>query len=137
MLLAAGKLPDFLPRMHRMSAKDGIFKVGARRAGLAVLVLVPLFAAGAAAAASTPKVVAKATPPAAKVITPAQRCTALEKQFDDALRNPGEGHNLPAAKKLRAEGGHLCDIGRHAAGALHLSEALAGIGLKPKEPQAP
>ena len=66
-----------------------------------------------------------------------QRCAALEKQFDEASKTSGDGRNLPAAKKLRAEGGHLCDIGRHAAGALHLSEALAEIGLEPKEPQAP
>jgi hypothetical protein len=124
--------------MHPMSVKDGILKVSIRRGGLAMLVLVPLFAAGAAAAtSSTSKMVAKALPPAAKVITPTQRCAALEKQFDDALKSPGDGHNLTAAKKLRAEGGHLCEIGRHAAGALHLSEALAEIGLEPKEPQAP
>ena len=120
-----------------MSAKDGIFKVNARRAGLALIVLVSLFAAGAATATSPSKAVAKAPPPGAKVITPTQRCAALEKQFDDAVKSPGEGRNLPAAKKLRAEGGHLCDIGRHAAGALHLSQALAEIGLEPKEPQAP
>jgi hypothetical protein len=123
--------------MHRMSAKDGIFKVSIRRAGLAMLVLVPLFAADPAGAASTSKTVAKATPPAARVITPTQRCAALEKQFDDALKSPGDGHNLTAAKKLRTEGGHLCDIGRHAAGALHLSRALAAIGLEPKEPRSP
>ena len=107
-----------------------------RRAGLAMLILVPLFAAGDAAATSASKAVAKAAP-AAKVITPTQRCAALEKQFDEAPKTSGDGRNLPAAKKLRAEGGHLCDIGRHAAGALHLSEALAEIGLEPKEPQAP
>jgi hypothetical protein len=123
--------------MHRMSAKDGIFKVSVRRTGPAMLVLLPLFAAGAGAGTLPSRAVAKATPPAAKVITPTQRCAALEKQFDDALKSPGDGHNLTAAKKMRTEGGHLCDIGRHAAGALHLSRALAEIGLEPKEPRSP
>jgi hypothetical protein len=118
----------------RMSAKDGIFKEGRRRIAFAALIAASFLAAGASAGTAPPKAVAKAETPAAKITTPAQRCAALEKQFDDAVKNGTDGHGLAAAKKMRAEGGHLCEAGKHATGALWLSRALAGIGLAPKEP---
>jgi hypothetical protein len=115
-----------------MSAKDGIFKETAR-AGLAALVGAMLLAVPALAA-TAPVKAAKAEAPASRVTTPAQRCAALEKQFDDGAKGEADGRNLAAAKKLRTEGGHLCEVGRHAAGALRLSRALAEIGLKAREP---
>jgi hypothetical protein len=115
-----------------MSAKDGIFKEIAR-AGLAALAGMMLLAVPAASA-TAPAKTAKVEQPATRITTPAQRCAALEKQFDDAAKTEADGKNLASAKKLRAEGGHLCEVGRHAAGALRLSRALAEIGLKAKEP---
>lgn len=134
MLVAAGNPRSPLPRMPQMSAKDGIFKEGPRRAGMALLVVLSLAAIGAAAAPTPPKVTAKVEAPVTKITTPAQRCAALEKQFDDAVKKDPDGRNFSSAKKLRAEGGHLCETGRHAAGALRLSHALAEIGLEPEEP---
>jgi len=120
-----------------MSAKDGIFKVGLR---LLVLVGPALLSPAALGAAPLREPVSAKVqpvpqkPPMPKVITPAQRCAALEKQFDEALKGTFDDRNLPAAKKLRSEGGHLCESGRHAAGALRLARALQAIGLEAEEP---
>ena len=138
MRVAAGNPQTVAPRMLRMSAKDGIFKVAVRGLVLAGLALAPFSALGAATPPLLQPVAAKVQPPAKapapNIITPAQRCTALEKQFDEALKDSYDGHNLNAAKKLRAEGGHLCETGRHAVGALRLARALEEIGLEAEEP---
>jgi hypothetical protein len=120
-----------------MSAKDGIFKVGVRvlvLAGLALSTTAALGAEPVLEPVSAKVPVAPQKPPMPKVITPAQRCSALEKQFDEALKGTFDDRNLSAAKKLRSEGGHLCESGRHAAGALRLARALQEIGLEAEEP---
>ena len=98
--------------------------MNSRRLILAILT-VPLIAAGMGAAPA----------PAAGVVTPTERCQALEKQFDQAIRRHEDTHGvstatLAAAKTLRAEGEKLCSAGRHAAGALDLARALADLGIK-------
>ncbi len=119
-----------------MASKDGFFKENAF-SGLARLVVVAALLIGPAAASeqsSSPKTAAKAPTQTHKVTTPAERCAALERQFDAALLKDAQAHNLSSAKKLRAEGAHLCEAGKHALGALRLSTALADLGLQAKEP---
>jgi hypothetical protein len=78
---------------------------------------------GGGFAAPTPKIALT------EVITPAERCDSLEKQFDKALPKHADAKNLAAAKKLRAEGERRCDAGKHAAGALALARALTELGV--------
>lgn len=119
-----------------MASKDGFFKENAlgRLGGLAVVLAMLMGPAGATEPASGAKAAKPSSSEIHKVTTPAERCSALERQFDTALLKGAEPRGLSSAKKLRAEGAHLCESGRHAAGALRLSRALADLGLDPKEP---
>ncbi len=129
---------ESLRQEYRMVSKDGFFKDRALRrvGGIAAAALI--WSAGAAipGTVSVPKAAPKSPAPAVVrgVTTPAERCTALEKQFDLALLKGVKAHDPALARKLRAEGAHLCDTGRHAAGALRLAKALADLGLEPQEP---
>ncbi len=119
-----------------MVSTNGFLKDGHNRWLGWIVAAVAILTASAAISGSLlpPKAAPRVAPVTRHVTTPAQRCAALEKQFDAALLKGVPARNLVNAKRLRAEGGHLCEIGRHAAGALRLSRALADLGLKPKEP---
>jgi hypothetical protein len=94
--------------------------VGSRLAVASIFLLAPL--AGGTLAAPPKK-------PPAVVVTPAERCDSLERQFDKALPKHEDAKALTAAKKLRVQGEKLCDRGKHAAGALALAQALADLGV--------
>jgi hypothetical protein len=64
-------------------------------------------------------------------MTPAQQCTALEKQFDQQITKHTTSSNFAAAKALRTDGGKLCLSGKPADGARKLKQALNDIGVKP------
>ena len=60
-----------------------------------------------------------------------ERCTALETQFDDAIKIHGSASKAEAAKLLRTQGGALCGKGEHTAGISKLEQALKDLGVKP------
>ena len=65
-------------------------------------------------------------------VTPAQRCTELQHQFDSAIQSHRSAAMAPEAKMMRNDGGKLCAQGQHAAGAAKIEEALKDLGVKPK-----
>ena len=70
---------------------------------------------------------------AATTMSPADQCTALEKQFDDGLATTkASTDKLSKAKTLRADGGKLCSTGKPTEGLKKLQSALKDIGLKPQ-----
>ena len=60
----------------------------------------------------------------------ANRCTALEKQFDGVI-NAHSGAKADNARMLRTQAGALCGKGDHTAGVIKLEEALKSIGVEP------
>jgi hypothetical protein len=77
------------------------------------------------------------TPPAghiqmAATKTPAERCTALESQFDMAIKSHGTAANATEAKSMRTEGGQLCAGGKQSDGIAKLEHALKDLGVTPK-----
>ena len=104
----------------RARLRQGL-NVGSSLAIAGLCLFAPL--AGGTLAASPPK------KPATVVMTPAERCDSLERQFDRALPKHEDAKALTAARKLRAQGEKLCDHGKHAAGALALAEALTDLGV--------
>ena len=77
---------------------------------------------GFANAATTTKVTVK----------PAERCTALETQFDAAAPAHKTAKNFAAAEKLRADGGKLCTAKHYSAGERKIVAALKDLGVKAK-----
>ena len=73
-----------------------------------------------------------ATTPAKPVVKPAERCAALQSQFDAALPAHQTAKRLAAAQKLRADGGKLCDGKHYAAGERKILAALRDLGVKAK-----
>lgn len=67
----------------------------------------------------------------AAAVDSAARCTALESQFDGAIKTHESAKKAAAAKTLRQEGGQLCASGKAAQGVKKLEQALNDIGLKP------
>ena len=65
-------------------------------------------------------------------MTPEQRCTALQSQFDTAIKTHASAPKADQAKSMRAEGGTLCADGKHAKGIAKLHQALKDIGVKSK-----
>jgi hypothetical protein len=63
--------------------------------------------------------------------TPAQQCTALEKQFDQEIVKHATAAKAAQAKTLRMEGGKECQAGKSDAGVKKLEQALKDIGVKP------
>ena len=61
----------------------------------------------------------------------AERCTALEKQFDGAITAHAKDPKVESARLLRTQGGELCGKGMHEAGIIKLDQALKDIGMKP------
>lgn len=68
----------------------------------------------------------------AAAMTPAEKCTNLEKQFDSAIKKHEKAAKAGEAKTLRTEGGNLCASGKHAEGVAKLEQALKDIGVKSK-----
>jgi len=64
-------------------------------------------------------------------MTPAQQCTALEKQFDQEILKHATASKAAAAKTLRTDGGKLCQTGKSDDGVKKLKQALKDIGVKP------
>jgi hypothetical protein len=61
----------------------------------------------------------------------ADRCSALETQFDQAITSHGSAAKAAAAKSLRAKGGNLCNANKQASGIKNLQQALKDLGVKP------
>ena len=63
--------------------------------------------------------------------TPAQRCSALEQQFDKAAPGHKMVKNYTEATKLRADGGTACAQHKETDGVKKLEDALGILGVKP------
>ncbi len=61
----------------------------------------------------------------------ADRCSALETQFDQAITTHGNAAKATAAKTLRTKGGNLCNSNKQASGIKTLQQALKDLGVKP------
>lgn len=68
----------------------------------------------------------------AAAMTSAEKCTALQKQFDDAIKTHGKAQKATEAKTMREEGGNLCTSGKADEGVAKLETALKDLGVKPK-----
>jgi hypothetical protein len=62
----------------------------------------------------------------------AEKCTALERQADTALKEHGSAKNLADAKKMRDEGSKLCASDKKADGVKKFEQALRDLGVKPQ-----
>ena len=62
----------------------------------------------------------------------ADRCSALEAQFDQAITTHGNATKAAAAKSLRTKGGNLCNSNKQTSGIKNLQQALKDLGVKPK-----
>jgi hypothetical protein len=80
------------------------------------------------AAAALTMVVA---PAMAAQMSGADKCTALEKQFDQAIATHTKDAKATDAKTLRTDGGKLCTSGKTNDGMKKLQQALNDIGVKP------
>jgi hypothetical protein len=61
----------------------------------------------------------------------ADRCAALETQFDQAITTHGNATKAAAAKQLRTKAGTLCNTNKQASGIKNLQQALKDLGVKP------
>jgi hypothetical protein len=64
--------------------------------------------------------------------TAAERCQALESQFDTAIKTHRSSGLATEANNLRSEGAQLCADGRHVEGIGELESALWDLGVTPK-----
>ena len=64
-------------------------------------------------------------------MTPAQQCTALEKQFDQEIVKHATATKAADAKMLRTDAGKLCQSGQNDDGVKKLKQALKDIKVKP------
>lgn len=64
--------------------------------------------------------------------TAAERCKALESQFDMVITSHSSSGLATEAKNLRSEGAQLCADGRHVEGIGELESALWDLGVTPK-----
>lgn len=60
-----------------------------------------------------------------------EKCTALEKQFDQAIVKHAKDAKAADARALRTDGGKLCTSGKTTEGMAKLEQALNDIGVKP------
>jgi hypothetical protein len=65
-------------------------------------------------------------------MSPTERCTALEHQFDEAVKAHSKSASAKSAKAMRSEGAGLCASGKQAEGAQKLEQALKTLGESPK-----
>lgn len=78
-----------------------------------------------------------ATPPAHQpykvaAMTLAEQCTALEQQFDAAIKTHEKAAKAIEAKAMRTAGGNFCASGKYADGVAKLEQALKDLGVKAK-----
>ena len=64
-------------------------------------------------------------------MTPAQQCTALQKQFDQEIVKHATAPKAAQAKLLRTDAGKLCQTGKNDDGVKKLKHALKDINVKP------
>ena len=79
-------------------------------------------------ATTTPTTKTKPTEQSQKL---ADRCSALETQFDQAITTHGNAAKAGAAKSLRTKGGTLCNANNQKMGIRNLTQALKDLGVKP------
>jgi hypothetical protein len=94
--------------------------------GLAAILL-----STAALADSTPATSTVKPKPTQNTQKMADRCSALETQFDQAITTHGNAAKAAAAKSLRTKGGMLCSSNKQASGIKNLQQALKDLGVKP------
>lgn len=68
----------------------------------------------------------------AAAMTPTEKCTSLEKQFDKAIKTHGKAAMANDAKTMRTDGGNLCASGKQVDGIAKLEQALKDLGVKVK-----
>jgi hypothetical protein len=96
-------------------------------AGLAA-VLLSTAALADSATTTAPATKTKTTEQSQKL---ADRCSALEAQFDQAITTHGNATKAAAAKSLRTKAGNLCNSNKQASGIKNLQQALKDLGVKP------
>ena len=94
--------------------------------GLAAILLSTAALADSTPAASTVK-----PKPVQSTQQLADRCSALEAQFDTAITTHGTAAKAAAAKSLRTKGATLCNTNKQASGIKNLQQALKDLGVKP------
>ena len=68
----------------------------------------------------------------AATMTPLEKCSALERQFDIAIKQHESATKAVDAKNLRIEGSKLCFAGKQSEGIAKLESALKDIGVTPR-----
>jgi len=96
--------------------------------GLAAILLSTAAIADSTSTTTTPATKQKPTEQSQKL---ADRCSALEAQFDQAITTHGNAAKVAAAKTLRTKGGTLCNANKQASGIKNLQQALKDLGVKP------
>jgi len=96
--------------------------------GLAAILLSTAALADSATTTTTPTTKSKTTEQSQKL---ADRCSALEAQFDTAITTHGNAAKAGAAKTLRTKGGTLCNANNQKMGIRNLTQALKDLGVKP------
>jgi hypothetical protein len=97
----------------------------------AILLSAPVLAATSPATTASPHA-AKGHELSVAAMSPTERCTALEHQFDDAVKTHSKSASAKSAKAMRTEGASLCASGKQAEGAQKLEQALKTLGESPK-----
>ena len=93
----------------------------------AVVLSAPVLAASTDKAGHPPAAMERAA-----AVNAADRCTALQKQFDTAMKKHEMSKMAGEAKTMREDGGKLCTAGNVDQGIAKLEMALKNIGVKPK-----
>jgi len=96
--------------------------------GVAAILLSTAALADSTTTTTTPTTKSKTTEQSQKL---ADRCSALEAQFDQAITTHGNAAKAAAAKSLRTKGGNLCKSNKQASGIKNLQQALKDLGVKP------
>jgi len=77
-------------------------------------------------------IAASSAPSLAKVtITPAERCSRLSRQVDEAIEAKAADKQVAAARELQKKGVRLCAENKRAQGIRDLAKALKLLGVKP------
>ena len=77
-------------------------------------------------------IAASSAPSLAKdLITPAERCSRLSRQVDDAIKAKAADKQVAAVSVLQKKGVRLCEQYKRAQGIRHLAKALKLLGVKP------
>jgi hypothetical protein len=81
---------------------------------------------------TTALIAASSAPSPAKVtITPAERCSRLSRQVDEAIKAKAADKQVAAASALQKKGVRLCAENKRAQGIRDLAKALKLLGVKP------